>query len=82
MLLLYQVPVEDMMMGVTALVLPPPPAEVALEESTVRGTKVRFTWRLENFAAFRTILDSRKVFSRWPSSPLLPPLNAGITAKD
>ncbi|BDA47782.1 probable MATH domain and coiled-coil domain-containing protein At3g at N-terminal half [Coccomyxa sp. Obi] len=60
-----QVPVEDMMMGVTALALPPPPAEVALEESTVRGTKVRFTWRLENFAAFRTILDSRKVFSRF-----------------
>lgn len=62
--LLWQVPVEDMLMGVTALALPPPPAEVAVDESTVRGTKVRFTWRLDNFAAFRTILETRKVFSR------------------
>ena len=28
------------------------------------GEEVRFTWRLENFAAFRSILETRKVFSR------------------
>ena len=29
------------------------------------GEEVRFTWRLENFAAFRSILETRKVFSRY-----------------
>ena len=28
------------------------------------GEEVRFTWRLENFTAFRSILETRKVFSR------------------
>lgn len=55
---------EDKLQGVTALALPPPPPEAAVDESKARGTKVRFTWRLDNFAAFRTILETRKVFSR------------------
>ena len=42
-----------------------PPGGGADRAATTRtGEEVRFTWRLENFAAFRSILETRKVFSR------------------
>ena len=42
-----------------------PPGGSADRAAAARtGEEVRFTWRLENFAAFRSILETRKVFSR------------------
>ena len=45
------------------LITPPGGADRAVGART--GEEVRFTWRLENFAAFKTILETRKIFSRW-----------------
>ena len=66
-----QVPIWDMPPGVTAPALPAPAdggsSSVADGDAVAGagdGTKVRFTWRLENLAAFRSILEQRKVFSR------------------
>ena len=42
----------------------PPTADAELAAAARTGEEVRFTWRLENFAAFRSILETRKVFSR------------------
>ncbi len=52
----------------------------ALREASAAGekgagsssaAKVRFTWRLENLVAFRSILETRKVFSRCARALLL-----------
>lgn len=42
-----------------------PPGGVDRAGGARIGEEVRFTWRLENFAAFKTILETRKIFSRW-----------------
>ena len=42
----------------------PPAADAELATAARTGEEVRFTWRLENFPAFRSILETRKVFSR------------------
>ena len=47
--------------------LPVPPGGCA-DGGARTGEEVRFTWKLENFAAFRTILETRKVFSRYAHS--------------
>jgi hypothetical protein len=47
--------------------LPAPPGGCA-DGGARTGEEVRFTWKLENFAAFRTILETRKVFSRYAHS--------------
>ncbi len=34
-----------------------------------QGKKIKFTWRIENFVAFKEIMETRKIFSRsvlWP----------------
>jgi hypothetical protein len=56
-----QVPMLDMPPGMPAGSL-----AVAMDgqELSADGTKVRFIWRLDNFSAFKTILETRKVFSR------------------
>lgn len=61
LLALEQLPILDMPPGAA-----PRNIMAALEgqDVTPDRTKVRFTWRLDNFAAFKTILETRKVFSR------------------
>ena len=67
-----QVPFLDMPPGIIPALPAPgeggssssPREPQRLEKDRERGTKVRFTWRLENLVAFRPILDTRKVFSR------------------
>lgn len=47
---------------------PPAPPGGGADGCARTGEEVRFTWKLENFAAFRTILETRKVFSRYAHS--------------
>lgn len=42
----------------------PPGGSASRAPAARTGEEVRFTWRLENFAAFKNILETRKVFSR------------------
>ena len=34
-----------------------------------RGRKVCFSWRIENFLAFKEIMETRKIFSRCAEAP-------------
>ena len=42
---------------------PPPPPDRSAGPAA-RGRKVCFTWRIENFLAFKEIMETRKIFSR------------------
>ena len=48
----------------------PPPAVPPADRSAgpaAQGRKIKFTWRIENFMAFKEIMETRKIFSRWGS---------------
>jgi hypothetical protein len=45
----------------------PPPAVPPADRSggpAAQGRKIKFTWRIENFVAFKEIMETRKIFSR------------------
>jgi hypothetical protein len=59
-----QVPVGDMPEGV---IVAQPPAPLALPGAADKGddgVKVRFTWRIENWTAWKEVMETRKIFSR------------------
>ncbi len=44
-----------------------PPAPLALPGAADKGddgVKVRFTWRIENWTAWKEVMETRKIFSR------------------
>ena len=62
-----QVPVGDMPEGV---IVAQPSAPLALPggaEKGADGVKVRFTWRIENWTAWKDVMETRKIFSRCAS---------------
>jgi hypothetical protein len=45
----------------------PPPAVPPADRSAgpaAQGKKIKFTWRIENFMAFKEIMETRKIFSK------------------
>lgn len=62
-----QVPVGDMPEGV---IVAQPSAPLALPGGAEKGddgVKVRFTWRIENWTAWKDVMETRKIFSRCAS---------------
>lgn len=51
----------------TSLSTCPPPAVPPADRSAgpaAQGKKIKFTWRIENFMAFKEIMETRKIFSK------------------
>jgi hypothetical protein len=42
--------------------------------------KLRFSWRIENFVAFKEIMETRKIFSKYALTPSSPPPTDTCTA--